>query len=303
MFLTVLVLGMGKPVLAEPGLYAECEGRIVRASTGEHVDFAAIASELAVADFVLFGERHGVREHATASACVLSALARENRPTALVMEMFFRDDQSAIDTWREAHPENAAGLGTKLEWWTRGWPAFDSWLPLLNRAFGLRVPLLGGDLSGGDATERTVSADDRAMIAQRLGNPAGAIQTSWQEAMMTAHCGLLAPEEAGKLGLHQIRRDLSMADVALAAGTKKTAVLIQTGRGHSRKDRSLYAAINQEASGSVVSIGAFTVSEKIKPADRDVHDFLWIAGSDPTPIDPCAFGDSTVDKEIEEDKP
>lgn len=286
-FLAIIAPGIGAPVQAVPGVHAGCKGRIVHVSTGEEVDFPTIASELAEADFVLFGERHGVREHAQASACVLNAMAADDRRVALVMEMLSRDDQRVIDTWRRVHPENAAGLGARLQWWKRGWPAFNNWLPLLDRAFGLRIPLFGGDLPAGASGPRAMTSEERTMMARHLGDAAGAIESSWQAAMFAAHCELVAADEASRLAQHQVRRDLSMAEVARTAWRNSQAVLIQTGRGHSRKDRSLHRALHHGLAVSVVSIGAFTEGEKILASDRDAHDFLWIIGTDESAHDGC----------------
>ncbi len=285
------------PALAEPGLYARCEeGRIVRAATGVEMDFSSLAPELAEAGFVLFGERHGVRAHAEASACVLSAMAADRRPVVLVMEMLSRDDQDAIDGWRRAHPENAAGLGAELKWWQRGWPPFDSWLPLIGRAFGLRVPLYGGDLPARESQPRDLTREERTALLQRLGEGSEAILENWRAAMHAAHCGLLSPQEAERLGLHQVRRDLSIADAALVAAAGGGAVLLEVGRGHSRKDRSLHAVLASGSAGgpksTTLSIGAFTTNEAITPADRAAHDFLWVVGEDRAAVEPCVLGDT-----------
>lgn len=294
--LVVVITLLTGHAFAEPGRYAECAGRIVRASNGENTTFEQIVPDLTKADFILFGERHGVREQAQASACVLSAMVQANKPAALVMEMLSRGDQKAIDGWRKKHPESPSGLGVELRWWERGWPAFENWLPLLDRAFALRVPLFGGDLGQAEASRRTLTPKQENMLLKRLGKRAQTIVSGWQAAMTDAHCGLIDGKEARQLGFRQARRDLSIADTAREARPANGMVLVQAGRGHSRKDRSLYAALADKNPQAVISIGAFVSEEEIKPSDRQAHDYLWIVGSDPQVGKPCAFNNASNSK-------
>ena len=276
----------GSSALATPGGYSECRGEIVSAETGQSQSFEELAHSLQIADVVLFGEVHGVAQHARASACVMTALTDGERPAGLVMEMFSTGDQPAIDLYRKNNPEHAAGLAGALEWWKRGWPAFESWLPLVDRAFGLRVDLVGGDI-GASALE----AGTRLSFERRLGSDLAAIRKAWTAAMERAHCGLINRKEAARLGERQIERDLSMADQAIATQRrlsnrtrKSAAVLVHAGRGHVRKDRSLYRALirqteNGEPSGlEVVSIGALTETEAPGTQDSGAHDYFWITG-------------------------
>lgn len=276
----------GSSTLAAPGEYAECRGEIIAAETGQSLSFEELAHRLQAVDVVLFGEVHGVSQHARASACVVTVLADGERPAGLVMEMFSTGDQPAIDLYRKDNPEHAAGLASALDWWKRGWPAFESWLPLVDRAFGLRVDLIGGDI-GASALETGA----RLSFERRLGSDLAAVRKAWTAAMERAHCGLIDRKEAARLGERQIKRDLSMADQAIATQrrlsnrTKKSAaVLVHAGRGHVRKDRSLYRALirqteNGEPSGlEVVSIGALTETEAPGTQDRGAHDYFWITG-------------------------
>ncbi|MDO9415815.1 ChaN family lipoprotein [Pararhizobium sp.] len=263
---------------AAPGQYSDCGGSVTSASTGESLAFAALAERLKKADIVLFGEVHGVREHAAASACVLSMLADNGRPTGLVMEIFSTGGQTAIDRYRNDNPEDAAGLGVALEWWKRGWPAFDHWFALLDRAFALKVDIAGGDMGDGDRLDPD----------QRLGANLAAVRSSWTAAMEQAHCGLLDRQEAARLGDQQIQRDLSMAQRALTLRARlsdtwkaSAAVLVHAGRGHVRKDRSLFKALGQEADASVspkiISIGAFGAEDEQATRDSRVFDYIWTA--------------------------
>lgn len=297
---TVLAICLAMGASAAPGEHADCRGRVVDTATGRDVSYADLARQLQGVDFVAFGERHGVRAHAAASACVLQMLALK-RPAALVMEMLSVDDQPVIDAWRNARPESAGGLGGELQWWQRGWPAFDSWLPLLDRAFSLRVPVLGGDLPDGDQSlHASVIPEDGEIVLARLGPSRQAISASWERAMAEAHCGLAPPDQVEALAMMQIRRDFSIAGIARSALKQGGAVLIETGRGHARKDRSLVAVLGAEPiEGSegvkrarVVSIGAFTSDEMVEDettaAKRPLYDYVWIAGSNAQQQAPCS---------------
>lgn len=283
------------PARAAPGEFSECSGAIEEAASGRAVTFMQLAGRVAEADHVLFGERHGVKAQATASSCILSAMARDDRPVSIVMEMLSRDDDGTIERYRRNHPETPAGLGVELRWWTRGWPAFDNWLPLVERAFSLRAPLLGGDLPEGDARPRKLTPQEGEAAARRLGSDVPAIHDSWKRAMVAAHCGLIPPAQAEIDAGHQIRRDLSMADSAGKARASNHRVLLQVGRGHSRKDRSLYRALSH-GKASVLSVGAFVEGETVGQEERKLYDYLWIVGKADL-ADPCTFTGSMNRKE------
>ncbi|MCZ7447868.1 ChaN family lipoprotein [Agrobacterium rhizogenes] len=272
---------------AAPGEFRECPGRIEDASGKRTVSFADLASRLGKVDYLLFGERHGVREQAVASSCVLSAMAKDERPVTLVMEMLSRDDDTLIARYRENHPETPAGLGTELKWWTRGWPSFDNWLPLIERAFSLRLPLRGGDLAEKDGRTGQLTPNEKKAIRKRLGAAETAVRESWTKAMVAAHCGLISTTQAGLNADRQVLRDFSLADAAQEARALKQGVLLQVGRGHGRKDRSLYHVLAQ-GDVSVLTIGAFAEGEKIGDEERKLYDYLWIVGKADL-AEPCKF--------------
>lgn len=276
---------MAEQGLAAPGEFNDCKGRIEEVSSSSLISFADLAGRLGKVDYLLFGERHGVREQAVASSCVLSAMAKDDRRVTVVMEMLSRDDDAAIARYRENHPETPAGLGAELKWWTRGWPAFDNWLPLVQRVFSLRVPLRGGDLAENDGSAGKLTSEEKKVIRKRLGAGETAVRESWTKAMMVAHCGLISDRQAALNADHQIRRDLSMADAAEQARMLKHGVLLQVGRGHGRKDRSLYQALAR-ADASVLTVGAFAEGEKITDEERRLYDYLWIVGKAEL-ADPC----------------
>lgn len=276
---------MAEQGLAAPGGFNDCKGRIEEVSSSSPISFADLAGRLGKVDYLLFGERHGVREQAVASSCVLSAMAKDDRRVTVVMEMLSRDDDAAIARYRENHPETPAGLGAELKWWTRGWPAFDNWLPLVQRVFSLRVPLRGGDLAENDGPAGKLTSEEKKVIRKRLGAAETAVRESWKKAMMAAHCGLISDRQAALNADHQIRRDLSMANAAEQAGMLKHGVLLQVGRGHSRKDRSLYQALAR-ADTSVLTVGAFAEGEEITGEERRLYDYLWIVGKAEL-ADPC----------------
>lgn len=271
--------------LAAPGEFKDCTGSIEEVSSRRPISFADLAGRVGKVDYVLFGERHGVREQAVASSCVLSAMAKDDRPVTVVMEMLSRDDDAAIALYRKNHPETPAGLGVELKWWTRGWPAFDNWLPLVERTFSLRIPLHGGDLAEKDGRTGELTPGEKKAIRKRLGAAETAVRESWTKAMMAAHCGLIPDRQAAMNADHQIRRDLSMADAAEQARMLKHGVLLQVGRGHGRKDRSLYHVLAQ-ADASVLTVGAFAEGEKITDEERRLYDYLWIVGKAEL-ADPC----------------
>lgn len=273
---------------AAPGRNIECGGQIIEAEARKVIGFDDLTARLKDVRFVVFGERHGVRAQAMASACVLGALAEGERPTTLVMEMLSRDDDATVKAYREDHPESPAGLGVTLKWWARGWPALDNWLPLVDRAFAVRAAMVGGDLPAKDSKPRKLSKTDAAELRAKLGKAQKSAHDSWRAAMLEAHCGALDKDQADNLANHQIRRDLSIADSAVDVTDNGGRALVQVGRGHSRKDRSLAVILSSLAPSSVIMIGAFAEGEPIKPEDWTAYDYVWVTGTAMI-SDPCAW--------------
>lgn len=280
------------PLLAAPGDFRECAGDILETSGRGSISFKELAASASKADYIVFGERHGIKDQSIASACILPALASSGRPVALVMEMLSSDDDPVIERYRTENPETPAGLGVALKWWTRGWPPFDNWLPLIERAFSLRIPIKGGDIPGKKASNIKVSRAEANQLAHRLGDANGEIFASWKRAMKAAHCGLISDEQAAEKADEQIRRDVSMADAAQRAAHPNSRILLQVGRGHSRKDRALYAALTRSGD-AVLTIGAFAKDEPITEADRRHYDIIVIAGTADR-NDPCSMMGTTA---------
>jgi uncharacterized iron-regulated protein len=278
-----------------------CGGDLISVASGATVTLSAVVTEITKAGVVALGERHGVRAHPQAAACLLRTLAaaqaaapaRSTAPSpakpsaapALVMEMLTADQQPVVDKFRQLHPEVMDGLGTELKWWETGWPAWPVYAPLIDTAWRTRAPVRGGDL-GKAAKPMTAEA-----VTAALGAAAPATVASWSAAMKTAHCDLIDDAKSAELARKQVSRDVSMAD-AVAASRKTGAVtLLYAGRAHVRKDRSvpLLLAGSTGPTGPSQPAVAVALQETTiagKPIDRAAaladakgrYDYVWFTG-------------------------
>ncbi|MCA0404962.1 MAG: ChaN family lipoprotein [Proteobacteria bacterium] len=244
-------------------------------ASGSEVPFAEISSQIRASASVLLGERHGVVAHPRSAACLLQSLAEESGPTvSLVMEHLRSDQQSAVDLYRESHPEVAGGLGPALKWWETGWPAWKIYQPLVEAAWQQRASLRAGDISKADS-------DRLRNSASRDASAYPALVASWGEAMAEAHCGLIEAGRKVELGALQVVRDMSMAKAVESAPGR--IVMLYAGRAHIRKDRSVPQHLGAR---KAISVALWETRDGRGPVDRAKvisdskgrYDFVWFVG-------------------------
>jgi uncharacterized iron-regulated protein len=245
------------------------------------VSVEAVVNEIRSTGIVLLGERHGIRGHTEVAACLLRLLTA-TKPTAVVLEMLARDQQSIVDLYRRQHPEIVDGLGTELRWWETGWPAWGVYTPLFEEIWRTRSWLLAGD------QQRATPPVEMAKLEAALGAHLTPALASWSKSMKSAHCDLIDDAKAATLAQKQASRDLAMTEQLLAAAKPDTVAFLYVGRAHIRRDRGVALHVAHAASArKVVTIALHETSVAGKPVDRDAVladakgrvDYVWFVGA------------------------
>lgn len=252
----------------------ECAGSLVRVA-----DIAIVAPSRFVAGLdskasVLLGERHGIAGHGEAAGCLVRLIGQD-RPVTVVMEHLRQDQQGAVDSYRDTHPELAGGLGKHLKWWETGWPAWRNYAPLFDAVWSVRAGLFAGDVAKG------APAPDASDLTRSLGEKAFVVK-AWSDAMDEAHCGLADKAHLPRLGAQQVVRDQSMAAAMGKVGEGIT--VLYAGRSHVRKDRAVPLHLG---AGAVVSVSLQETADAKGPVDRvraledarGRYDYVWFVGS------------------------
>jgi uncharacterized iron-regulated protein len=268
-----------------------CEGDIVR--TGGQfgsglATFADVMTALDKTGVGLLGERHGVRGHTAAFACLVRALAARDlpparpRPPSIILEMIAADQQEQLMRYRTLHPEIHEGLGQELRWWESGWPNWSIYASIFEVAWSVRAPILAGDLP------RTAKRLERSRIDATFKKNTGSVLASWSQSMMAAHCDLIPRAKADELAETQASRDMAMAAAVNASAASGRAVsLLYAGRAHVRRDRSVPVVLDgmtPPRQSVVIALQETTVAGK--PVDRakllaetkGQFDFVWFIG-------------------------
>ena len=273
-------------------------GRIWAPDQQRFVEPATVFEAVRSAEIVLLGETHTIERHHALQARLLRAAARDRRPT-VVFEMVRRDQQPAIDRWRDADAPDPDAFGPAVDWTGRGWPAWSMYRPIVATALELGLPIRGG--APAEATLHRVARAGldgleparRSALGLDQDLPAAA-RDRLAHTLERAHCGL--PESAPVDRMIAVQR---LRDAAMAARLRAAdggAVLI-AGHGHVRTDYGVPLYLQQHVdAGAVVSI-AFMGSDGLEsPADRGddraalPYDYVWYTeGGVDTPA--CAEGD------------
>jgi Haem-binding uptake, Tiki superfamily, ChaN len=264
-----------------------CAGDIV-SPDGASVSFERIVAD-AIKQGVLLGERHGVKDHPLAAACLVRRIS-QTRPATVVLEMVPAQLQTKIDAYRKAHPELIDGLGVELTWWKSGWPSWQVYAPLFEAAWWTRSGVVAGDVAA------NAKFDDRDTLIGAFGPDFGRAQASWAEAMKTAHCNLIDDTKAGELANRQMTRDLHMAAKVSAARNGAGPVVLYSGRAHVRSDRSVGYLLrrgtpNLAAPLSIALVetamaGVVTDRAKVLAEAKGRYDYIWFTGTADRP-DAC----------------
>jgi uncharacterized iron-regulated protein len=236
-------------------------GRIWDVGAERFIDPPTLAARLALARFVLLGERHDNPDHHRLQAWVLRALVDEGRRPAVGFEMLTEDQAPALARYLGSSPQDGAGLGDAVGWNKTGWPEWATYRPIADVALGAGLTIVATDVgrAGMQAMRKDgVTAVPAALVSRyALDRP----PTTDDEASMAAeiresHCNQAPESIIPKMIFMQRARDAHMAETLEAAAARDGAVLI-AGSGHTRKDWGVPAYLRQRAPGASIASVAF----------------------------------------------
>lgn len=284
-------------------------GRIWDVSSDRFIDRETLVKRLARADFVLLGERHDNPDHHLLQAEVLRSLIAVGRHPAVGFEMLGLDDASAIANHLVATPNDAAGLGSAVNWNQRGWPDWAMYQPIAEAALQAKLRIVPTNLPL--TTARKMTRDGLAALEPRVIRELGLDQppsepvfASMAADIRNAHCGY-APEQSLKAMVDvQRARDAQIAQSLIAAGDPGGAILV-AGAGHVRVDYGIPVYLRQRMPDKRVISISFVEVDKQKinlqsyalpyPDGRLPFDYIWF-----TPRlddeDPCEKFKSQFDR-------
>jgi uncharacterized iron-regulated protein len=248
-------------------------GSIWDVSSARFIDRQTVITRLARADFVLLGERHDNPDHHQLQADILRSLIALGRRPALGFEMFGLDDATAIAGHLAAAPNDAAGLGSAVNWNKRGWPDWAMYQPIAEAALAAKLRIAPTNLPL--ATARKMSRDGLAALEPSVRRKLGLDRPLSDDmfAIMAAdirnaHCGYGSEESVKAMVDVQRARDAQMAQSLIAAGNPDGAILV-AGAGHVRNDYGIPVYLTQKTPGKqVISIAFFEVANQ-KPEPKN----------------------------------
>lgn len=272
-------------------------GKVWDVKAGAFVEEGAVSKKLALARFVLLGERHDNPDHHRLQARVLEQLVKTGRQPAVVLEMLEVPQQATLTEYLARADAQASGVGAALGWEKTSWPPFSQYQPIFEAAFAAKLSLHAGNLAQADA-KALVKQGLAALPAERVRElrleqafPA-ALEATLLDELRASHCGQLPEKYLAPMALAQHARDAQMAKVLASAGLKDGAALI-AGGGHARLDRGVPYYLALEAPGATVASLVFRevrhgdADPKAYVAEEGPFDYVWFTprASDE---DPCA---------------
>ena len=233
---------------------------------GEAVAGKAIEDAVRAADFVLIGEIHDNPEHHAIQARLVRTMTEAGRKPAVVFEMVPRGLQGELDDFEAEGSQDVAGLGRRLKWEERGWPAWSTYQPIAEAALAAHLSLFAGDLDR--ETIRAIGKGERPV--ELAAAYSDAMRENLAEELRVSHCGLLPDDAIDPMIKVQQARDQAMATAMLDYGVDDGAVLI-SGSGHARKDRGVpFVLAAREPGRSIVSVGLM----EVRAGATDFADYL-----------------------------
>jgi len=272
-------------------------GRVWTVREGRWVDEAALAADLARADFVLLGEIHDNPDHHLLQARLVAALAATGRQPAVAFEMLETTQQRALDAAQVGRQLDADRVAAAVDWEHGGWPDFSLYRPIFAAGLRAGLPLLAANLPRRDVDNffkvggNAFSSGVREILRRAGSLPHGSARAMAEE-MRQAHCGQLPEELIAPIVQIQRARDAQMAARLLsadrelqAAGYEQGAVLI-AGLGHVRVDRAVPSYLAREAPARSVRSVAFL---EVSPDRLTPEDYRPAFGGGPLPFDYVVF--------------
>jgi uncharacterized iron-regulated protein len=242
---------------------------------------AALFDAAAGADVVFVGELHDDKAAHRLELQLLQALAAKGRPVVLVMEMFERDVQPALDAYAKGELDEAAMLAR-----SRPWSNYkEDYRPLVELALAQDWPVVAGNMprplaskvarEGLGALEALPPAE-RANVAAELDCPPGPYRDKFMAEMkdMAGHGGKGAPPNLDRLFESQCAKDETMAE-SVASRLKPGATVVHVnGAFHSDEGLGTVERLRRrrpDARVLVVSIGRGAAPSS---AHRALGDFV-----------------------------
>jgi uncharacterized iron-regulated protein len=256
-------------------------GRIYQVSSERFVDQATLLADLAGADFVLLGERHGNPDHHRLQALLTRELqAARARPRVVAFEMIPSDRQLALVEHRQRRPDDAAGLGAAVDWPALGWPDWALYQPIAQAALERGAEIVAADLS--HAQQEAVFRDGpevlQAGMVRRTGldrNLPAPLAASLAQELRESHCGPIPEQVVEGMVRVQRARDAMMADRLATVAGRAGGVLI-AGNGHVRIDRGVpWYLARIRPTARTVSVALLEVREGLDPAADLPFDYVW----------------------------
>ncbi len=229
---------------------------------GSAIDISEFLEVIRQNPIVIIGETHGVAEHQNREAFVLGALADKGIYPSLGLEMISHDQEAQISGFRSQSPEDASGLGERLDWSASGWPDYSYYRPVFDIAFRAKLPIFGIDLT---EEEKRVGSSKATLGSDSL-------RRSWSESMMTAHCNLIEEPRLTEVVNLQMARDAYMAKSAEGFGP----VILIVGSEHARKDRGVPAILKSDGKTALsIALVSYSPESQKRYVDSHLYDYVW----------------------------
>lgn len=277
-------------------------GKIWDVKAARIISAQDLAGALGGHDFILLGETHDNPDHHRLQAWILQALADRNHLPAVAFEMIGLDKADALKVYQETNRYNADGLDAFLDWSASGWPDWEIYKPVFDRALFNGARLAAANLS--EAMVKDMSKRGREALPEDLRQELHLIEpipAPLRQAMageiQDGHCGGLPARLIPAFVDIQFSRDALMAQSLIKADTGQGAVLI-AGSGHTRTDHGVPWHLGKMANKKSVASVAFVEVSDDKPAPENYaadwnstsppFDYIWFTGRTER-ADPCAI--------------
>ncbi len=251
----------------------------------ELVQPAAIDAMLE-ADVILLGELHDNPHHHAVQAQVIDLIGQKSQLGSVVFEQVNGDQQAILSA---LNSRTLGDLAQNLAWESSGWPAFELYKPLFERALRYRVQLIAGNIAA--EKSKAIYRQGYAVVFQedeiaRLGlkeelEPKA--QEALEQEIFEGHCKMLPLDHAKTMVPIQRARDAAMALAwyRLHKGGKSIFIV---GAGHARKDFGIPWYLRRlKPELKIYSVG---LNEEAAKADPALYD-LSITTPPAERDDPC----------------
>lgn len=243
----------------------------------------ALFDAAARADVVFVGELHDDKAAHRLELDLLRALADQGRPVVLVMEMFERDVQPALDAYLTGGIDEARMLAR-----TRPWSNYkQDYRPLLEFARARHWPVVAGNIprplaskiaKQGLATLTALPAAERAQAAADLQCPQGPYRDKFIAEMseMAGHGGKGGKPDLGRMFEAQCAKDETMAQSVAARLIPRTTVVHLNGVFHSDEGLGVVEGLKRRRPNANTLVISITKGAAPQSAKRALGDFvIW----------------------------